>query len=241
MRRLTRAATLALSALLPCHAVSAATYSIATRNITGGGVSVDDFLDGMVPFFYLGPNTDLVGGYIGVGGAGLPAGSYDANGIGSLDWYGSPVSLYTASANLGDAYTVAGSVTGGPVPTGTLDSVAGTITMDLSSLFGTWNDGDYIAGTGRPDGVTSAMAVGTWDPGSLAYTLYWDSLVFGPACSPCVSHWTLHGVASPVPAPAAFWLFGSGLLGLISVQCRRSRTRQISAAGHHSASGGPLA
>jgi len=195
-------------------------------NITGGGVVVDNFPDGFVPFYYLGPNTNLVGGYIGAGGSSLPSTAHDPNAIAVFDWYSLPVSLYTAATNLGDTYSTAGTVTGGPVPSGHLDNLAGTITMDLSGLFGTWSDGDYITGTSRNDGITSARATGTWNPATRAYTLYWDSKTIGLACpepNGCVSHWTLPGTASPVPVPAALWLFGFGLLGLFGLQRRLSK------------------
>ena len=218
------ATALGVSLLSP--SASAATYAIGNMNITSGGVLVDGFPDGFVPFYYLGPNTNLVGGYIGAGGASLPSTAYDPNAIAAFDWYGLPVSLYTASANLGDTYSTAGTVTGGPVPSGNLDNLAGTITMDLSGLFGNWNDGDYITGTGRNDGITSAVATGTWNSATRAYTLYWDSKTIGPSCpepNGCVSHWTLQGTASPVPVPAVIWTFGSGLLGLFGARWRRKR------------------
>jgi len=218
----------ALGIFAVTQTATAATYLIGSMNITSGGVVVDNFPDGFVPFYYLGPNTNLVGGYIGAGGASLPSASYDSNAIAAFNWYGLPVSLYTASANLGDTLTSAGTVTGGPVPSGSLDSIAGTITMDLSGLFGNWNDGDYITGTGRNDGITSAVATGTWNSATRAYTLYWDSKTIGPSCpepNGCVSHWTLQGTASPVPVPAAIWTFGSGLLGLFGARWRRKRNK----------------
>lgn len=223
MKRVALSAAFGLCLSFLSQTASAASYVIGSMNITGGGVIVDNFLPTLTAFNYIGPNTNLVGGYIGSGGASLPASSYDPNGIASFDWYGFPVSLYTASANLGDTSSVAGSVAGGPVPSGTLNDITGTITLDLSSLFGTWQDGDYITGTGRSDGFTSAMATGTWNPITNAYVLYWDSLTIGPACPPnlCISHWTLQGTASPVPVPAALWLFGSGLLGLMGLRWRR--------------------
>lgn len=223
MNRFAPSAALALCVSLLPQTASAASYAISGMNITGGGVIVDNFLPAFTAFNYIGPNTNLVGGYIGSGGGSLPALTPDPNGIASFDWYGFPVSLYTASANLGDISSPAGTVAGGPVPSGTLDDIAGTITMDLSSLFGAWSDGDYITGTGRNDGVTSAMATGTWNPITNAYVLYWDSNTIGPACPPdfCISHWTLEGTANPVPLPGALWLLGSGLLGLIGAQWRR--------------------
>ncbi len=224
MKRVAISTALALCVSFLSQTTSAATYAIGNMNITGGGVSVDGFPDGFIPFYYIGPNTNLVGGYIGAGGASLPYTSYDTSGIAAFNWYGSPVSLYTASASLGDVNTPAGTFTGGPVPSGGLDTIAGTISMDLSSLFGTWNDGDYITGTGRSDGVTSILATGTWNLTTNAYTLHWDSRTLGPWCpgpDGCISHWTVEGMASPVPVPTAIWLFGSGLLGLFGAVRRR--------------------
>jgi len=226
MKRLaiSMAVTLCLS-FLP-HTVSAATYSIGSMNITGGGFSVDGFPDGFIAFNYIGPNTNLVGGYIGSGGADVDVFTPNSSRIADALWYDLPMSLYTAAASLGDTYSPAGTYTGGPVPSGILDNVAYTITMDLSSWFANWGDGDYITGTGRNDGITSAMATGTWNPVTHAYILQWDSATFGPQCNPCVGHWTLEGTASPVPVPAAFWLFGSGLFGLIGLQWRGKSGRE---------------
>lgn len=229
MRRVALSAAIAVGSSLLPQLASAASYAIGNMNITSGGVLVDGFIPALTTFNYIGPNTNLVGGYIGSGGASLSATEYDPNGIASLEWYGSPISLYTATANLGDTSTPAGTFTGGPVPSGALDNIAGTITMDLSSLFGSWNDGDYITGTGRSDGLTSAMAAGTWNPTTNAYILYWDSRTIGPWCPApdgCISHWTLEGTANPVPVPAAIWLFGSGLFGLFGLQRRQKSNRK---------------
>ena len=219
------ASSLALVVLLVSSAAHSATYSINNMNIAGGGLLVDGFLPTVTPFNYIGSNTNLVGGYIGSGGSAVVASNPNPVQIVGLDWYGMPLGLYTAAANLGDATSPAGTMAGGPVASGTLDDAAGTITLDLRSLFGNWNDGDYITGTGRADGITSVFASGTWDPVTHTYNLHWDSNTIGPFCGSgtCVSHWTLQGTASPVPVPAAIWLFGSGLLGLTGIRSRRRK------------------
>lgn len=153
-------------------------------NITGGGFSVDGFTTGFVPFNYIGPNTNLVGGYIGSGGASVGINTANPTRIADADWAGYPLSIYTAAASLGDANSPAGTYSGGPVPSGTLDNVTNTITMDLRSWFGNWNNGDYITGTGRNDGVTSEMATGTWNPATYAYVLQWGQLYHWPHVQP---------------------------------------------------------
>jgi len=197
---------------------------IDQMTITGGMFSIEQFgSTNTTPITGFGPDTNLVSGYIGNGGSGLAANVPDPNSILEFSLVTIPVNVYTAAANLGDDNTAAGTVVGGPAPMGTLDNVANTISMDLSSWFMNWNDSDIFAGTGKADGVTSLLASGSWDPGTRAFTLTWTSLLLdGPA--PEIGRWELNGVAAPatVPLPAAVWLFGSGLLGLIGIMKRRN-------------------
>lgn len=206
-----------LTALVPL-AGHTATLSIGQMNITGGTFGIDPV--GPFPFATIGPNTNLVGGYIGNGGAGSAATAPDPDSIVGTQFSSFWLNVYTASTNLGDDVTAAATLTGGPVPTGSLDTVAGTITMDLSSWFGNWNNIDFHAGTGKNDGITSAFATGTWNPVTGEYALSWQSAVGGPFVGN-TSFWTLQGVASPVPMPPALWLFGSGLAILLAVPRRR--------------------
>lgn len=224
---------------------TAATLSIGSMTITGGNYVVSDSNGVLVtnpssgstvsPFTTFGPNTNLVGGYLGNGGAVLPASTPDpASIVGGL-WFGTPINTYTAAANLGDISSPVGSIAGGPVPSGTVDDTNGTIAMNLSSFFGNWNNIDINVGTGKNDGTTSPLATGSWNPITGAYTLSWmtvvDNTVGGP-CLPthCVAQFTLVGAASPVPIPTAVWLFSSGLLGLLSVVSRRKVYSSLAAA-----------
>lgn len=206
---------------------NAATFNIGSMNITAGEFDID-ISDGLPasPFSFFGPDTNLVGGYIGNGGLGLLATTPDPNGIVGAQFSGFPINVYTAASNLGDTSTSTGTQLGGAVPTGILDDVAGTITMDLSSWFLNWNDNDIHAGTGKVDGSTSALATGTWDPVTGAYSLSWLSLTgLGPKAG-LVSSFTLEGVVSAVPIPSAIWLFGSGLLGIIGMT-RKKPNQQL--------------
>ena len=226
----TASSTLALVAALSALSGTtlAASYSIGSMNITGGtyslwdstGASIIDSVTGSAvsPFTSFGSDTNLVGGYIGSGGSGTPPSSPNATSIANAVWSGTPVSVYTAASNLGDTYTPAGTITGGPVPSGTLDSAGGTITMNLSGLFANLADEDFNVGTGKVDVMTSSLATGTWDPVTHAYSLSWISSIIFPGLPACPgSCWkgqfTLTGTATPVPAPAALWLLVSGLAG----------------------------
>lgn len=214
----------------------AATFSIGSMNITGGSYTVWDSSGALVvntstgnstsAFTAIGPNTNLVGGYIGNGGGSLLSSTPDSDAIVGGLWFGSPFNTYTAVANLGDDSSPAGSISGGPVPFGTVDDINGTITMNLSSLFGNWSNIDFNIGTGKNDGITSALATGTWNPVTKAYSLSWfstvDSTVGGP-CLPtqCTAEFSFVGTASPVPVPATFWLLASGFMSVLALARRK--------------------
>lgn len=207
---------------------AAVSYSIDSMNITGGGFIAYDYMGQAVvnpsagstytPFTSLGADTNLVGGYLGD----------TTTGFMSATWFDTSVQFYTAASNMGGTSVPAGSIQGGAIPSGTLNDIAGTITMDLSSYFAYWGGADFHQGTGKNDGVTSSVATGVWDSNTGLYSLSWisniDPSVCGPLGATCSAEYTFEGyaVASVVPVPAAVWLFGSGLIGLISVARRRS-------------------
>ena len=192
--------------------VQATILQIDQMNITGGTL---DAGKGVQSLDVIGPNTNLVGGYIGNGTPNDPDSIVQVS-----QFTGFPILTYTAAANLDDS-PAPGTIPGGPVPTGLLDTVTGTISMDLSSWFMTWNGNQMNAGTGKNDGVTSALATGTWNPITGEYFLSWTSQVTGTLTG--TSFWELSGTATPsaVPVPPAVWLFGSGLLGLVGAARRK--------------------
>jgi hypothetical protein len=224
------AVSVAIASALGLGAAGAANAdAITSITITGGSFFMSDGVTpGRVPFSFIGPNTDLVGGYIN-GGVNSP--TADPNAIGRFFFFGAAVNLYTA------ATSNIGGIAGGPVPTG--DITGGVLTLDTTSWFANWNGTDFNQGSatastnfvptaGNPvpaDLAGSASCVGT----SCTFTnLEWQSLIVGGPFGGKTGTWTLSGTATiegapPVPVPAAVWLFGSGLLGLVGVARRRMK------------------
>jgi hypothetical protein len=112
---------------------------------------------------------------------------------------------------------------GMPAPGGSVDTVAGTINVDFSSL--------RVSAT-TPYGpldmalplITNPSSGGIYDPGTGSYTLTWSNpfsfLVTGQTITGYATV-SLSGTATLVPVPAALWLLGSGLLGLAGIARRR--------------------
>ncbi len=113
---------------------------------------------------------------------------------------------------------------GDPAPSATIDTVANTVSADFSSL--------YLAVDLGPNFMfvmTAPVSVvdGTYNPANnLAWLSWTETMTY---TDPSGQEWTItldalvDGKLTPVPVPAAAWLFGSGLLGLIGVARRRAR------------------
>lgn len=151
----------AISWIMP-SAVTAATYDIGNMNITGASLSIW-YADGRpwpevngnhFVFDTFRSDANLVGGYIGAtGGFSDAVASFTDSSIGS-------VHTFTASSNPAFNSTPAGTIAGGPVPSGSLDDSTNTIVMDLNSWFYGWGGLYANAGTGKADSLTSAVASG---------------------------------------------------------------------------------
>lgn len=107
-----------------------------------------------------------------------------------------------------------------PAPTADVDMstcVGSTcnISVDLSSWEVMWNGSAFEQGPRPISSQPFVLATGTYDLITQAYSLNWTSQINGGPFSGVTGYWHLEGTVSSVPVPAAAWLFGSGLLGLI--------------------------
>jgi len=116
-----------------------------------------------------------------------------------------PMSFYTSD---GTTAPFGGTPTGGgPTPTATVDTVAGTLTIDLSSWTGHWNGTNFAQG--------ASHVTGTWNPVTGAYAIGWSALIIGGVGGPYPGIYTLRGVAAvPETETYALMLAGLALVGI---------------------------
>ena len=116
-----------------------------------------------------------------------------------------PVAVYTAEFD---------DVPNGPFAGVSGDLTGTTLTLDMSSWTAFWNGTAFNQG---------AAGVTTTTDGAGNFTAAWTALVVGGAFDGQIGAWNVTGTASAVPVPAAVWLFGSGLVGLVGVARRRRK------------------
>ena len=236
MKKTAIAAAIASGAVI-AGPVSAA--AIVSMTITDGEFFMNQGVGAGDPPYVFGDatTTNLISGYQGSGGAGVSGTECDATSPMCFQFFSSSVNTYTAASNIGDSSTPAGTITGGPVTTG--DITGNVMTLDVSSWFANWNGTDFSQGyteagdavTASTDWTNSADFIGQGLPqgGSASCTgttctfnnLRWEAYISGGAFDGKTGFWSLDGTATVVPVPAAVWLFGSGLLGLVGIARRR--------------------
>lgn len=107
-------------------------------------------------------------------------------------------------------------VNGGPIPNGTVDSSAGTISVNMSA----WTA--YYNGTNFNQGANPVT--GSWNPTTGAYSLAWSSTIVGGPFGGNTGDWTITGtaVAAPVPEASTYGMMVVGL-GLVGAAVMRRR------------------
>ncbi len=225
--------SLVLGCVLSSQA-SAAILNIDSMNITSGNL-VRSFNpnDSVTPIeLDFTGNTNLVGGYINTNTTPDGLAISQTNFRMVKDPSEPTQYTYTALSNIrhnnewtGMAPVVDGSISDPSyaIPSGTVDDVAGTITMDLSSWFANHMGMNQNLG---------GIATGQWDSTSGEITdLSWSALLSQGAQKGATVTWTLQGEVlstssaniSAVPLPGAFWLMGSALFGLFGLQKRNKK------------------
>jgi len=109
---------------------------------------------------------------------------------------------------------------GAPPSSGTVDTTLGTIDLVLSDLHMTIS-GLFSGETDLWNSSTSSIDANSYDPATGAFVYGWSdsaSVQYSVLTIPVDYSIEIAGTASPVPLPAAVWLFGSGLAGLIGLK-----------------------
>jgi hypothetical protein len=106
---------------------------------------------------------------------------------------------------------------GHALPSASWDDVTGAgVSLVMESFYGNWNGANFNQGSN----TFISFAVEPNCTVSCNYTAEWLSVVTGGPSSSQIGTWRIAGTISSVPVPAAAWLMGAGLLGLVGVARR---------------------
>lgn len=190
-----------LMGLAPLSMAQAASVAIDTLSVDSASLSIAITGDGTYNF-----STPVSPP------ATVTMGTYQDPIVAGIDWkiYSSPLS-------------------GNPAPTGSVDAMLGTISVDFSSLRGQATLPTYGLLDLELWPLTTPPSSGTYNATTGQFSLNWSdpfSISLAGVPNPISGTVTvsLTGTVAPVPLPAALWLMGSGLLGLVGIVRRKQAT-----------------
>lgn len=180
----------------------AAIHNVTSMTFAGGTFQQPGYTPEPIPM--AGSDHNLIGGYRAFGA--------------QFDFTGFPAMYFTGDGSMAPYGGMP--VPGGPAPSATVDTLAGTITVDMSSWTVYWNGNNINQG--------AANVTGSWDPLTGIYHIAW-SHTFNEIFYPTTQHYTMTGIAAvPEPEVHAFMLAGLGVVGMAVWRRRNNDHRNAS-------------
>ncbi len=203
------AVVLALGAMGAAHAAT-----VTSITITGGDFSMGP------PSGSCDPNPATFTSYrcFNSNSATISQGTVSQNLGVFFNFFGAPVNAFLASS-------ASGAAPANDWSSGFQGTVTGsTISLNLGGWYANWNGTNFLQGTDSTGANgTSTAATGTVSGNTFDVT--WRSYITTAPFNGQTGYWHLTGTyttaPAPIPIPAAGWLLGSGLLGLVGVARRR--------------------